>query len=425
MFAGLKITAQSKIIRGPYLQKASPTSMTIKWRTAEACISDLYYGTEDTKWTQIVSSELVTNHEVQLVRLEPNTKYYYKIDGPKGSQNTDRQYFKTVPLQSTKLRAWVLGDCGMGDQNTRNVRDAFLKKHPEDMDMIIMLGDNAYNSGTDDEYQRAIFENMYEEQMKKTVTWSCLGNHDGYSTNATTQGGPYYDIFSFPTKGECGGMASGTESYYSYDYGDTHFIVLNSYQEGRSTEDPMFKWCQADIQSTSATWIVALWHHPPYSKGSHNSDFERRMIQMRKNYLPMLEAYGVDLVLSGHSHSYERTYFLNGHYGMSGSFDIEKHTLGKNGKYSGKEDSSGAYIKKYYKLKKECPGMGSVYITAGSSSKISGGALNHPAMFVSLNRLGSLLLEVDESELKCTFIQDDGSIGDYFSIIDKKRKKKN
>jgi hypothetical protein len=59
---------------------------------------------------------------------------------------------------------------------------------------------------------------------------------------------------------------------------------------------------------------------PPYTRGSHNSDTETRLIDMRTNFLPILENYGVDLVLPGHSHSYERSYFLDSHYGSSGSF---------------------------------------------------------------------------------------------------------
>ena len=67
-------------------------------------------------------------------------------------------------------------------------------------------------------------------------------------------------------------------------------------------------------------WTIVFWHHPPYTKGSHNSDSEIELIDMRLNFVPILEAYGVDLVLCGHSHSYERSKFIDGHYGNSRTF---------------------------------------------------------------------------------------------------------
>jgi 3',5'-cyclic AMP phosphodiesterase CpdA len=71
----------------------------------------------------------------------------------------------------------------------------------------------------------------------------------------------------------------------------------------------MLTWLQADLESTTQDWIIALWHHPPYTKGSHNSDTETELIEMRQNVLPILEAGGVDLVLTGHSHCYETLVF--------------------------------------------------------------------------------------------------------------------
>ena len=121
--------------------------------------------------------------------------------------------------------------------------------------------------------------------------------------------------------GEAGGAASGTEAYYSFDYGTAHFIILDSMDSDRSTLSPMLQWLQDDLNNIPSTtnWIIASWHHPPYTRGSHHSDkpadSEGRMIDMRENVLPILEAAGVDLVISGHSHVYERSYFIHGVYG--------------------------------------------------------------------------------------------------------------
>ena len=256
--------------------------------------------------------------------------------------------------------------------------------------------------------------------LKKSVAWSCLGNHDGYTADSDTQSGPYYDFFSFPKEAEAGGIASGTEAYYSFNYANIHFIILDSHHSSRAVGDAMYNWALTDIQNTKQDWIVTLFHHPAYSKGSHDSDVEDRLIEMRENFMPMLEANGIDLVLNGHSHSYERSYFLNGHQGFSNSFNPKQITkggniVGKNGNGDGKIDGNGAYIKTKEDTK------GAVYITTGSAGQISGGELNHKAMYISLNKLGSCVMEVDDDgkggqNLTVKFIRDTNEIDDYFTI---------
>src|SRR5207249_2836018 len=148
-----------------------------------------------------------------------------------------------------------------------------------------------------------------------------------------------------------------------------HFICLDSYETDRSPGGAMMTWMQQDVLSTDKTWVLAFWHHPPYSKGSHDSDTEIELVEMRQNALPLLEQGGIDLVLAGHSHSYERSYLIDGHYGLSGTFtDVLKKDRG-----DGRIDGRGSY-------KKPSPGPapheGAVYVVAGSSGQTSGGPLN-------------------------------------------------
>jgi hypothetical protein len=172
----------------------------------------------------------------------------------------------------------------------------------------------------------------------------------------------------------------------------------------------MMTWLQNDVNSTNKDWIIAFWHHPPYSKGSHDSDTSSQLIEMRTNALPILEQAGVDLVLTGHSHSYERSFLIDGHYGVSSTFT----TAMKKDGGSGREDGTGAYSKPTDGLG---PHEGAVYAVAGSSGQTSGGPLNHPAMFISLNSLGSMILEINGSRLDAKFIDQTGATKDYFTII--------
>lgn len=405
-----------RVVRGPYLQSGSENSMTIKWRTSQPSISELKYGMDINLLHHSIKDPVsTTEHEIKVINLEPNSRYFYEINGSDGSLLERKQdlYFWTSPTIANRVpvQAWILGDCGTGNNNARAVRDAYYA-YPgfSNRNLILFLGDNAYSSGTDVEYQTAIFENMYEDALKNTVSWSCLGNHDGISANSSTQSGPYYDIFTFPTMGESGGVPSGTEAYYSFNYANIHFISLDSYESDRSVGGSMFTWCESDLQNSTADWIVAFWHHPAYSKGSHDSDSESALIQMRENFLPLLENYGVDLVLSGHSHSYERSYFLNGHYGGSDSFNPIEETVGMSGHGDGRPEGNGAYVKAL------ADPAGAVYITTGSAGQKSGGTLDHEAMFLSFNELGSCVLEIFGGILKVKFIRDTGLVQDSFVI---------
>ncbi|HHJ18320.1 MAG TPA: hypothetical protein ENJ84_00580, partial [Gammaproteobacteria bacterium] len=402
------------IVRGPYLQMGSDNAMTLRWRTNIPTNSRVSFGSSAANLNQSVDdAELTRNHEIRLTGLSAQTKYYYAV----GSSNETFAsgasfFFETSPITGSRdpVRIWVIGDAGTANSNASAVYNAYrTATGAAYTNLWLMLGDNAYNDGTDAQYQRAVFD-LYPELLRQTPVWSTLGNHDGHSASSASESGPYYDIFSFPRQAEVGGTASGTEAYYSYDYGNIHFVVLDSYHtvQSASARDTMMQWLEIDLQNTSADWIIAFWHHPPYSKGSHNSDTDSRMTKMRSIALPILENYGVDLVLGGHSHAYERSKFIDGHYGVSSTLTAANEIDAG----SGRIEDTGAYHKQSTGLAH----AGAVYAVAGSSGQVGGGALNHNAMYLSLRELGSMILEIDGLTLNASFLQSNGTITDHFTI---------
>jgi len=177
----------------------------------------------------------------------------------------------------------------------------------------------------------------------------------------------------------------------------------------------MLKWLQRDLEANKQDWLVAYCHHPPYTKGSHDSDNDRdsdaRMRMMRERILPILEAYGLDLMLTGHSHSYERSYLTDGHYGISKTLDPKTHFKSME---DGRTNGTGAYVKP---SRGPAPHEGAVYVVAGSSGQISGGDLDHPVKFLSTNVLGSLVLDFNGHRLDAAFIDDKAVVHDNFTII--------
>jgi hypothetical protein len=412
------------LVRGPYLQNASKTNIAVHWRTTVATNSVVQFGLSPSnlQWA-ITNSGSRVNHIVNLTNLSPDTRYYYAVGnvGTNLALGTD-YFFYTAPASNRPTRVWIMGDFGtasnpfFGQINDQlGMRDAYYNfTSNRYTDVWLMLGDNAYFNGTDDEYQTNVFE-VFPTILRQTVPWSTIGNHDAANTST------YLDIFNFPKNGEAGGVPSGTELYYSFDYGNIHFVCIDSENSSREPGSPMLEWLEADLAANTNQWIIAFWHSPPYSYSSHNSDdindSAGRLFDMRENVVPILEQYGVDLVLCGHSHAYERSKLIDGHYGVASTFTP---AMAKDGG-SGREDETGPYLKAGAG---PTPHEGAVYSVVGSSGWVTPGHptipaglyLKHPAMYIGLPKVGSLVLDVNTNRLDAKFVSNTGTIDDYFTI---------
>ena len=411
----LGVSVVPAVTRGPYLQQGNPTNVIVRWRTDSPSASRVRYGTNLNNLNESASdANAVTEHTVTLAGLRTDTRYFYSIGTLNQTLAGNGSYFfVTAPANPRPTRIWVIGDSGTADERPRSVYTAYTNfTGARYTDLWLMLGDNAYSTGTDAQYQAAVFD-MYPELLRQTVLWPTIGNHDtAFSANPPPTL-PYFQIFSLPVNGQAGGVPSGTEKYYSYDYGNIHFVCLDAMSSDRLSGGPMCTWLEQDLAANEKDWIIAYWHHPPYTKGSHDSDSEGELIEMRENVVPILEAYGADLVLCGHSHCYERSFLIHGHYGLSGTFDDDDMKVQPG---SGREDGTGPYA-----ITASGPdaNKGTVYIVAGSSGQATSLQEDapHSAMYLTASELGSLVLDIDGPVLQAKFLRETGVIDDYFTII--------
>lgn len=420
------------LIRGPYLQNLTPESIHILWRTSEPIEGKVWVGaTPDNLDLVYFSTTKDINHNIQANNLKPNTKYYYAIgyDNNTLAGKNISHHFTTAPVSgkdSKPVKIWVTGDFGSKSINQIEVRKSFEESiHINDTDIWLWLGDNAYRSGTDEEYQERVFSKDYgyDSILRFLPFFAVPGNHDYRSVDRKSDPnnriGTYYDIIDAPTEGQSGGFPSKTKMYYSFDYGDIHFVALNSeaYKPSKLNTTPMISWLKNDLKQNNKKWLVVFFHQPPYSKGSHNSDsfIERRMKSMRKVVNPILEQYNTDLVLCGHSHVYERSYLINGHYGKSKSFKIDNHIVQNKSGYF----EEGEHYTKGNEGKTS--NQGTVYVVIGNSGKSTHNpSLGHPVFYYDDGGegiCGSLIIDVDGDRMDATYLKKDGSVGEIFTII--------
>jgi hypothetical protein len=404
---GVKLTA------GPYLQSGSSTSIVVRWQTDWFTDTVVHWGaTANSLDHALTNDALVVEHEVMISGLAEGSRWFYSVGSTATNLARGPDYlFHTAPRAARPVRFWVIGDSGTADLNAAMVRNAYYELGgAENTDFWLMLGDNVYFDGFECDHRRAVFQ-MYPHLLRNAVVWPAMGNHDAgdVQPGITTY---FRRAFTLPQGGEAGGVASGSELYYSFDYANLHLVCLDSYTTDRSTNGPMLNWLRQDLAATEKDWIIAYWHHPPYSWGSHDSDLEPEQIEMRQNAVPILEDYGVDLVLSGHSHDYERSYLLSGHYGSSAT--LVPAMLVDSG--LGGPGSGGPYRKPFGGLGAQ---QGTVYAVCGCSGQ--GGVdsvRRHPAMALALGGFGSMIVDVDGLTLRARFLRPEVTFDDEF-VIDK------
>ncbi len=416
------------ITRGPYMQMGNANELTIRWRTNIATNSRVEAGIEfGSNNFRVDSLCYTTEHEVRLSGLLPDTKYYYRVGNTNVMlQGDSNNFFRTMPLPGTNRKIGILAIGDGGGQNLTYQTQAFAQyramlaaNNIEAADAVILLGDNAYENGTDNEFQTKFF-NPLAPIWKNHKLYPSPGNHD-YAQSAARQDDhniPYYSMFTLPVNGECGGVASGNEAFFSFDIGDVHFISLDSYGEESNkrmsdTTGAQVLWLKNDLAANTKKWVIVYFHHPPYTMGGHNSDTETELAAIRNNLNRVLERYGVDMVICGHSHNYERSKLIRGHFGNELTYSESTHAVStSSGMYN--SVASCPYI-----VSSDTGRHGTLYVIAGSFGASGGIAAGYPhnAMPYSINDGGFLWLDIEQNRLDAKFVRRNGETWDRFTIM--------
>ncbi|NIP34334.1 MAG: hypothetical protein GWN18_05275, partial [Thermoplasmata archaeon] len=181
----------------------------------------------------------------------------------------------------------------------------------------------------------------------------------------------------------------------------------NSHDEERSRVGTMTNWLLRDLARNDSEWLIAFWHHPPYTKGTHDSDVEDQLIEMREVMLPILEDNGVDLVLAGHSHIYERSMLLDRAYSTP---TTANGVILDDG--DGHPEGDGAYRKSAH----QHPHEGTVAVVAGNGKGARRLGLS-PVHRVSIVEVGSVLMDLEGDTMTVRMLNSAGVVRDEFQIV--------
>lgn len=290
-------SAHARMVMPPYLQAVTTTGVCVMVEcdatnavTVEYGLS-ASYGNIATTAFYLPTTGTTYVHRVPLTGLQPNTTWHYRASH--GDAPSADAAFGTAVQPGTAFRFSFMSDF----QSTATTQDAMVSQllkthHPR----VSVCGGDMASSGPMYARWKSDFLNKQQALIAGVPFFGAVGNHDGWGRNPVA-------FLQAPAS------ASGTQAYYSFDYGDVHFLILNnnvSYGE----HSAQYAFAQADLAANSSRWKIVVFHMSAYCAGGHGEN--RDMKAMTRN---IFEPHSVNMCLTGHSHFYQHN-FVNGIHHM-------------------------------------------------------------------------------------------------------------
>lgn len=253
----------------------------------------------------LMPTELVRMHEVHVCGLEPDTTYHYKVGHP--GAWSDVHAFATGPVlgSTAPFRFATLGDSRGNGMNDWPVAQRALMEAGVDFQMF--NGDAVFfgvlQTEWDEWFEASIDDFVVTDHFARTPFMVSNGNHENLAVNLIAQ-------FAMPQDLSAGEVVA--EEWYSFDYGNAHFVVLNdSVLDDAILETEEAEWLRADLEAVDrdvTPWVFVTHHKATYTCMSMHSPNQ----VTREAWQPIFDEMEVDVVLFGHNHVYERSRPIRG-----------------------------------------------------------------------------------------------------------------
>ncbi len=302
LFFGISCTistkpADSYIVMKPYLQNVKQNSITVMVESNTSDSVHVYYGNTESMKLRAATSYFkkagnkIQNtyvHRIILKGLQPGTRYYYRAI--QNNDTSDMASFVTAVGSGKPFRFAAFGDNRSQPKIFSEIVRAVADKNPM---FSIYTGDlchdESYNS-----WKNEFFTPDHLNLIANVPFFNAVGNHESWAQNTIA----FEENSADPSE---------ERAYYSFDYGDAHFLILsNEHKIIRNSRQ--YNFAEKDLKNSNKPWKIVAFHKPAYCGGGHGEDIN--MIRVSKE---IFEPNHVNLVLNGHSHFYQKN-LVNGIY---------------------------------------------------------------------------------------------------------------
>jgi len=293
VLAALPAAVQAAALtKGPYLQDPGPTAMTVQYETdapadgvvrfaagpaldrhVPAHLHEKVVLPADPK-AKAAEERAFYLYRARLTDLAPGTAYRYQV-ALAGEAGGAVHTFRTFPERADRVTFIAYGDSRSYPDRHRAVAANFLKHDPA---FILHSGDLVSRGSTYEQWGPQFFAPL-ADVLPRVPMMIAIGNHEGDPKNLLR-------LFDLP----------GGRTWYAFDYGPVHVVVLDNDEDKKD----VLEWLDQDLAAARAPWKVVVAHYPMFNLAHHASDSNRL------TFLPLYEKHGVDVVVGGHSHLYER-----------------------------------------------------------------------------------------------------------------------
>jgi hypothetical protein len=317
-----------RVVEGPLVQQTTETSARLIWYTSRGAECVVEYQDPDGQPHTLFAERSGWRHRAALSDLVPGGSYAYRVR-VRGGRQLAGGNLRTNRPAGQPVRFLVFGDSGRATREQYQLAQRMVAAQP---DFLLHTGDLIYGRGERSRYRLRFFR-PYAEMLQSVAFWPSLGNHD---VSRPDFGAPYREVFDLPDNGPPG---LTPENNYWFEHGPLRVAVIDStldesivgsdaYRDQlreQRLRDFVSPWL-IRVMSDAPAWRIAVFHHPPYTGGSHRPD-----VVIQRAIVPAIEDAGIDLVFNGHDHMYERTHLLRGGQVLSATSDVGAAADGERG----------------------------------------------------------------------------------------------
>jgi len=280
-------------MRAPYLQALGTDSVTVAWVASDTGEPMVDFG-PTTEFGSTVSAQSNDAHRAATLRgLQPGTWYFYQVRaGDRVLATGEGLRFRTDEGSADRsFNFFVTGDIGSKKEQGQIPTGASILRADPRPEMGILCGDIIYKKGNSKNYDRRLMR-PWQDLFSQMSIWPALGNHDWKSDPAKNWEKEWY--------------LPNNEHYYSFDYGNAHFIALDTRDGDLYDRENQVRWLERDLaEHQDADWLFVYYHHPGIT-----CTYKKYNDAVVEYFIPLFDRYRVDVAFAGHAHTYERTYPL-------------------------------------------------------------------------------------------------------------------